>query len=131
MKPLLYFFVLFVNLFCQSNSTEQINNDKDWTGNYSFSAKNRDDLKTSFNINIIKLDNITVKYISDDGKPEIYKNLKSNFVQKNKIKINFNPKYEEMGIIYIEKVENEYYISGSPIYFINPGNDEMPLRKVK
>ncbi|MFC0427618.1 hypothetical protein [Chryseobacterium scophthalmum] len=131
MKPFVCFFVLFVNLFCQSHSTEQINNDKEWSGNYSFSAKNRDDLKTSFNINIIKLDNITVKYISDDGKPEIYKNLKSNFVQKNKIKINFNPKYEEMGIIYIEKVENEYYISGSPIYFINPGNDEMPLRKVK
>lgn len=125
------FLMLFVNIFCQNPISGQINNKIDWVGTYSFSAKNRDDLKTSFDIKIIQLNNITVKYISDEGKPENYKNLKSYFVQKDKIRINFNPKYKDMGIIYIEKLDNEYYISGNPIYFINPGNNEMPLKKVK
>ena len=75
-------------------------------------------------INIIKLDDITVIYVSDGEKPETFKKLKSRLIQKNKIEINFNPQYKEMGIIYIEKKDEEYFISGSPIYFINPGNNE-------
>ncbi|GAB0156701.1 hypothetical protein CHRYSEOSP005_19680 [Chryseobacterium sp. Alg-005] len=129
MKSLICFFILFVNIFCQSH-TDQSHKDKDWIGSYTFSAKNRDGLKTSFDITIARLDNITVKYISDGGKTEVYKNLKSDFVQKDKIKINFNPQYKEMGIIYIEKLEDEYYISGDPIYFINPGNTDLPLKKI-
>ncbi|EJL74232.1 hypothetical protein [Chryseobacterium populi] len=130
MKSLICFLVLFVNVFCQNHNIDQKKNEKSWIGDYSFSARNKDGLKTGFDINIFTLNNITVKYISDGGKPEIYKNLKSDFIQKDKIKINFNPKYEEMGIIYIEKLDNEYYISGSPIYYINPGSDDMPLKKL-
>lgn len=36
-----------------------------------------------------------------------------------------------MGIIYIEKLENEYSISGMPIAIINPGNEEYQLQKIK
>jgi hypothetical protein len=36
-----------------------------------------------------------------------------------------------MGIIYIEKLDDEFFISGSPIYFINPGSDDRPLKKIK
>lgn len=130
MKSLICFFILLINIFCQSH-TDQGQKDEDWVGKYTFSAKNRDGLKTSFDITIVKLDNITVKYISDGSKASTYKNLKSDFVEKDKIRINFNPHDQEMGIIYIEKLDDEYYISGDPIYFINPGNNEMPLKKIK
>lgn len=131
MKSLLCFFILFINIVCQPSGTKQAPNEKEWIGSYYFSAKNRDGMKTSFDIQIIKLDNITVKYMSDDDKPQTYKNIKSKFVTKDKISIPFSPKDKEMGVIYVEKLDDEFYISGSPIYFINPGNDDFPLKKVK
>lgn len=129
MKTLICFFLLYVNAFCQPHNKKIVITDENWIGNYSVSAKNKDGLVTSFDINIINLNNIALKYVSDGGNIETYKNLKSVFVQKGKIKINFNPNYREMGVIYIEKVGKEYFISGNPIYFINPGNDEMPLKR--
>ena len=104
-------------------------NEKDWIGSYSFSARNREGLETNFNIQIIKFDNITVKYIGDGEKIQMYKNVKAQFIQKNKLSIIFNPQNKEMGMIYVEKNGNDFYISGGPIYFINPGNNEFPLKK--
>lgn len=129
MKSVIFLFVLFVNVLCNPHAKQL--NENDWIGHYSFSSENKDGLITSFDINIIKLDDITVIYVSDGEKPKTFKKLKSRLIQKNKIEINFNPQYKEMGIIYIEKKDEEYFISGSPIYFINPGNNEMPLKKIK
>lgn len=129
MKSILYFFILLSNIFCQSGNQDQIN-EKEWIGSYSFSARNREGLKTSFDIEMIKLDNITVKYISDGGKVQTYKNIKGKLIQKNKLSIPFNPQNKEMGLIYVEKTNKEFFISGSPIYFINPGNDVRPLKKI-
>lgn len=36
-----------------------------------------------------------------------------------------------MGIIFLEKDENEFIISGEPIYFINPGNDNVSIKKIE
>ena len=102
-----------------------------WTGKYVFEKSNRDDLKTSFEILIIDLNSISIKYISNGEDPEMYKNLKGENVGDDKIKIIFNEKYENMGVIYIQKYESEYIISGDPIANINPGNDEFPLKKIK
>lgn len=131
MKLLLCFFILFINDICQSNHCIQAMNGKEWIGNYHFSARNRDGLKTSFDITISKLNNITVKYVSDEDQVKIYKNIKGKFIQKDKISIAFSPKDGEMGIIYVEKLDDEFFISGKPIYFINPGNDDLPLKKIK
>lgn len=131
MKSLFCFFILLINMVCQPSETGKLSGEKDWIGTYHFSARNRDGMKTSFDIQIIRLDNITVKYMSDEDRPEIYKNIRSKFVTKDKISIPFSPKDKEMGIIYVEKLDNEFYISGSPIYFINPGSDDLPLKKVK
>lgn len=46
-------------------------------------------MKTSFDVQIAKLDNISVKYIGDD-KPKIYKNIRSKFVGKYRISVPFN-----------------------------------------
>lgn len=131
MKSLLCFFILFINIVCQPDQQKQTANEKEWIGNYHFSARNRDGLKTSFDINISKLNNITVKYVSDEDKVKIYKNIKGKFIQKDKISIAFSPKDQEMGIIYVEKLDDEFFISGKPIYFINPGNDDLPLKKIR
>ncbi len=102
-----------------------------WNGKYYFESKNKDNLKTSFEITILDLKNITIKYIGEDEPPEIYKNLVAKNISSNKIKIIFNEKYEENGYVNIEKIENDYYISGDLIYLINPGNDNLPLKKLK
>jgi hypothetical protein len=103
----------------------------EWSGNYHSEAINRDNAKTVFDVVIKSLDNISVN-IDDDGSKESYFNIKAEIINKDKIKIIYNPSFEdEMGIIYIEKSDNEYYISGNPIYFINPGNNEMPLKKIQ
>lgn len=49
----------------------------------------------------------------------------------NKIKIVFDNKLKEMGIIYIEYINNLYYISGTPIYFINIGTESQELNKIE
>ncbi|KAA0127826.1 hypothetical protein FY557_11775 [Chryseobacterium sp. SN22] len=131
MKSIICFIILFINFIGQPSSQGQDANEKEWIGSYHFSAKNRDGMKTSFDIQIIKLNNVTVKYSNDESKPKIYKNIKSKFIQKDKISIAFNPKDKEMGAIYVEKLDDDFFISGSPIYFINPGNDDLPLKKVK
>ncbi|WP_136668417.1 hypothetical protein [Flavobacterium sp. H122] len=102
-----------------------------WKGKYYFETTNRDDLKTSFDITIESLNNITVKYVGDGSAVEIYKNLKAEELSVNKIKIVFNEKYEEMGEIYLQKYKDSYEISGKVIYFINPGNDTYEIEKVK
>ncbi|WP_310555887.1 hypothetical protein [Flavobacterium sp.] len=101
-----------------------------WNGKYYFESKNKDNLKTSFEVSILDLNNITIKYIGDDEPVEVYKNLVAKNISSNKIKIIFNKKYEENGYINIEKADNEYYISGDLIYLINPGNDNLPLKKI-
>ncbi|WP_088584833.1 hypothetical protein [Chryseobacterium indologenes] len=106
-------------------------NDIIWQGNYHFEASNKDEAKTSFNIVIKSLDNISVN-INDDGSKESYSNVKAELINNDKIKIIYNSSFQhDMGTIYIEKSDNEYYISGNPVYFINPGNNEMPLQKIK
>ena len=105
-------------------------NTNNWSGKYFFKKNNRDELKTSFDITINNLNSISLIYVSDDEEPETYKNLKAEKVDDNKIKIIFNKKYGDMGIIFIEKSENDYIISGDPISNINPGNDEYPLKRI-
>lgn len=100
-----------------------------WKGRYYFEKTNKDELKTSFDITIEELNNITVTYIGDGNAPEIYKNCKAEEVSSDKIKIVFNKKYEEMGEIYLEKYKDSYNISGQVIYFINPGNDSYVIKK--
>jgi len=101
-----------------------------WSGKYTFKRTNKDELVTSFLIDIKNLDDIAIVYIGDGEKAESYKNLKAENIAEDKIKIVFNNKYDELGIIYIQKNENKYIISGEPISNINPGNDEYPLKKM-
>ncbi|MFD2907369.1 hypothetical protein ACFSX9_01335 [Flavobacterium ardleyense] len=102
-----------------------------WIGKYFFEKTNRDELKTSFEIFIKDLNLITLKYISDSDQTENYMNLVGDKVADNKIRIVFNKKYGNMGVIYIENYEGNYLISGTPISIINPGNDEFPIIKIK
>ncbi|PZX93685.1 hypothetical protein DOS84_09765 [Flavobacterium aquariorum] len=119
------------HIFNNSQTPDVNKNNNSWIGKYSFEKSNRDDLKTSFEIVINNLNNITVVYISDGEKPETYKNIVGEIVADDKIKIVFNKKYDDMGIIYIQNYGKEYIISGEPISTINPGNEEFPLRKIK
>lgn len=102
-----------------------------WKGKYYFEAHNKDNYITSFEILIQDFNNIEVKYISDGNPPEIYKNLKGEHLSASKIRIIFNKKYAEMGEIILEKDSDGYYISGQPIYFINPGNDRLLIKKIE
>ncbi len=102
-----------------------------WKGKYYFEAKNKDDLKTSLEISIKRLDDISVKYISDDNKPETYNHIVGELINPEKLKINFNINYDQMGIIFLEKEKDEFSISGKPIYFINPGNDNVSIKKIE
>lgn len=101
-----------------------------WVGNYHFEATNRDEAKTAFDIKIISSDNISIT-ITEDGKISKYQHLKAEKISTDKIKILYDNSADEMGVIYIEKSDDKYFISGNPIYFINPGNNEMPLKKIK
>ena len=101
-----------------------------WSGKYAFKRENRDELITSFSIDIKSLNDIDIIYVGDSEKAETYKNLKAVNVEKDKIKIEFNKKYQELGIIYIQKIGNQFKISGEPISNINPGNDEYPIKKL-
>ncbi len=102
-----------------------------WIGRYFFETKNKDNLKTSFDISIQDLNNITIKYIGDGNSPEVYKNLVGEQLSSDKIRIVFNKKYEELGEINLEKDGDVYSISGQAISFINPGNDNYPIKKMK
>lgn len=102
-----------------------------WKGKYYFEAKNKDDLKTSFEISIKQLDDISVKYSSDDNTPEVYNHIVGELINPKKLKINFNINDDEMGIIFLEKDKDEFSISGEPIYFINPGNDNVSIKKIE
>ncbi|CAA7197356.1 hypothetical protein [Chryseobacterium potabilaquae] len=100
-----------------------------WNGKYHFEASNRDNAKTIYDINIKFLDDISID-INDDGSKENYSHLQAVKLNDEKIKIVFNSSLEdEMGVIYIERLDDGYVISENPIYFINPGNNEMPLKK--
>lgn len=101
-----------------------------WSGKYFFKRKNKDELETSFSIKIKNLNDIAIIYIGDGEKAESYKNLKAEDIADDKIKIAFNKEYDELGIIYIQKNDIQYVISGEPISNINPGNDEYPLKKM-
>ncbi len=103
-----------------------------WKGKYFFEIRNKDNLLTRFIININNVNNIEVKHVSDGNKEEIYSNLSLiKQESENIIKIIFNSKYEEMGEIYLEKSGNSYIISGKAISFINPGNDQYEIKKIK
>jgi len=106
------------------------NNTDFWKGEYHFEASNRDEAKTIFNITINSLEDISID-ITEEGTTNKYSNLRSEEVNTQKIKIKYDDSSDEMGVIYIEKSDDNYFISGNPIYFINPGNNEMPLQKIK
>ncbi|BAP29911.1 uncharacterized protein CHSO_0874 [Chryseobacterium sp. StRB126] len=115
----------------QNNPTKSISPPNHWNGHYHFEASNRDQIKTSYDITINSLNDISIQ-INEDGDQESYSHIQAETLNDDKIKLIFNPSLEdEMGIIYIEKSDNIYLISGYPIYFINPGNNEMPLIKEK
>jgi hypothetical protein len=102
-----------------------------WIGKYYTEAINKDNLKTSFDIQINSLQDVSLIYVSDGETAERYQNLKAIPINAQKIKIIFNKKYKNMGIIYLEKIGNEYRLLGEPIYFINPGNESLKLKKLK
>jgi hypothetical protein len=135
-------FLLIIFNFCYSQSNKTVSNntpkfgltnkiDSKWLGNYYFESFNKDNLKTSFDISIQDLNNIKIVYIGDGEKPEFYKNLKFQLVKTDKLKIIFNPKYESLGIIFLENSDKKYYISGEVISFINPGSDSLEIKKKK
>jgi hypothetical protein len=101
-----------------------------WEGTYHFEGSNKDDAKTIFNITINSLNDISVD-VNEHGIENKYPHIKAEEVNNEKIKINYDPPSGDMGTIYVEKSDNEFFISGQPIYFINPGNNEMPLNKLK
>jgi hypothetical protein len=102
-----------------------------WIGKYYTEAINKDDLKTSFDIQINSLQDVSLIYVSDGETAERYQNLKAIPINAQKIKIIFNKKYKNMGILYLEKLRNEYRLLGEPVYFINPGNESLKLKKLK
>lgn len=107
----------------------QVNNH--WKGIYHFEASNRDNSKTSFDIIIKSLNDLSIN-INEDGIKSNYSHIRAKNISSEKIEIIYDSSLEgEMGTIYIEKSNNGYFISGNPIYFINPGNNEMPLKKIK
>ncbi|SIS65254.1 hypothetical protein SAMN05421786_101757 [Chryseobacterium ureilyticum] len=113
------------------NINQGLEEKEEWEGTYHSEAINRDNAKTVFDINIKSLDNISIN-IDDDGSKESYSNIKAETINKDKIKVIYNSSFEDdMGTIYIEKSDDKFYISGTPIYLINPGNNEMPLKKIK
>src|SRR3954471_19827222 len=66
----------------EKNEIEKINSNvknqdsiEPWKGEYYFESTNRDDLKTSFEIHIKQIDDISIKYISEDDTPELYKHI--------------------------------------------------------
>lgn len=117
---------------CKGQNSEKIirTEDDSWKGTYHFEASNRDDVKTIFDITINSLEDILVN-VTEEGVKNKYPNIKAEKVDTDKIKISYDQSSDDMGLIFIEKSDNEYYISGNPIYFINPGNNEMPLQKTK
>lgn len=141
MKTLLAL-ISFIFLSCSSGQKkEDIKNietkikestkDKDsWKGKYYFEATNRDSAKTIFDITITSLEDITLTVI-EEGVKNKYSHLKAEEVDNEKIKITYDNSSDDMGVIYIKKSDNDYFISGNPIYFINPGNNEMPIQKVR
>jgi hypothetical protein len=102
-----------------------------WKGKYLFKALNKDGLTTSFEITIADINHIVLVYVSDSEKPETYKKLKALVVHPNQIKITFKKEYGDMGFIILKKNNNEFTISGQPIYYINPGNDTRILKKIE
>lgn len=68
MKSIICFIILFINFIGQPSSQSKYDNENKWIGNYHFSAKNLDGIKTGFDIHIIKLNNITVKYSDGESK---------------------------------------------------------------
>ena len=99
-------------------------------GKYLFSTLNKDNIKYQYTINIKSLNNIDL--IIEEGKDKYeYKKIEATISNYNKIKIVFDSKLKEMGIIYIEYINNLYYISGMPIYFINIGTESEELNKVE
>lgn len=115
----------------QNIPIKSIDTPNGWEGVYHFEASNKDEIKTSYDITIKSLNDISIQ-INEGEDKESYSHIKAEVLNDDKIKLVFNPSLEdEMGIIYIEKSDNTYLISGYPIYFINPGNNEMPLIKEK
>lgn len=112
-----------------NNNISKINNDF-WNGIYYFEAFNKDNSKTIFDITINSLEDISLN-ITEEGIKNKYSNIKAEKIDNEKIKINYDSSSDDMGTIYIEKSDDKFYISGNPIYFINPGNNEMPLKKIK
>lgn len=99
-------------------------------GKYLFSTLNKDNIKYQYIINIKSLNNIDL--IIKEGKDKYeYKKMEAAISDDNKIKIVFDNKLKEMGIIYIEYINNLYYISGIPIYFINIGTESQELNKIE
>ncbi|WJS92804.1 hypothetical protein NYQ10_11980 [Flavobacterium johnsoniae] len=104
-----------------------IGNTNLWKGKYFFEKEDLNDLKTSFDITINSLDDISIIYVSKEGIPKTYKNLVAKMESNDKIKIVFND--ENLGSIYIQSNEGEYTILGNVISNLNPGNDEYYLKK--
>ena len=99
-------------------------------GKYLFSTFNKDNIKYQYIINIKSLNNIDL--IIEEGKDKYeYKKMEAAISDDNKIKIVFDNELKEMGTIYIEYINNLYYISGTPIYFINIGTENEELDKVE
>ena len=112
-----------------SNNSEKTKDDT-WKGMYYFEASNRDEAKTIFEININSLDDISIN-VTEDGTKTNYSHQKAEKIDSEKIKIAYDSSSDDMGTIFIEKSDGQYFISGNPIYFINPGNNKMPLKKIK
>lgn len=109
------------------NSTYPFKKTSNWKGEYYFeSVSTKDKIKTIFKIDIVDLSNINVT-IRENGDSYSYKAESGRVLADKKIEITYG-KSEKL---FIEKQKDKYFISGQPIYFINPGNESMPLKKIK
>jgi hypothetical protein len=101
-----------------------------WAGTYYAEAKNKDNLKTSFNLNIAAAA-ITLKYASDGEAAITYKNVKATAETPTKLKLIFDTTNGAMGTLCLEQEDKEYYFTGEPVYFINPGTGQLLATKRK
>jgi len=144
MKYIVYVFIVFMMVGCKGESgeikevEETAEYDKgglatidQWKGIYFVEAFNRDDAKTRYDIVINSLDDIMI-HINEDGSKESYSHVKGEIVETDKIKVVYNNSSDQdMGVVYLEKRDKEYFISGNSIYFINPGTVEIIITKLK
>lgn len=95
-----------------------------WEGTYSLELMNRDEIIISYSIDLKEDGGAFITY-REDGEKSKFEGV-YYMESQYKIKVLYDDE-----TLYIEKSEDgNYFISGEPIYFINPGNEEYEIKKI-